>query len=171
MLRVFFYGSYIPLQGVDVIVRAARVLESRGDAVRLTLVGSGQTLPAARALAERLGLGVSTVRFEPPVPYDALPGLMAASDLCLGVFGATPKAGRVVPNKVFDALACARPVITADTAAARDAIRALLRDPALRSEIARAGHESFRARFSLRALSDDLAALVGELVNSDRQRA
>jgi len=46
-----------------------------------------------------------------------------AADVCLGVFGTSAKAARVVPNKVYDALACGRPVVTADTPAAREVLR------------------------------------------------
>ena len=46
-----------------------------------------------------------------------------AADVCLGVFGGSEKAGRVVPNKVFDALACGRPVVTADSDGAREWLR------------------------------------------------
>ena len=42
------------------------------------------------------------------------------SDICLGVFGTSDKAGRVVPNKVYDALAAGRPLVTADSPAARE---------------------------------------------------
>ena len=46
-----------------------------------------------------------------------------AADVCLGVFGRSEKAGRVVPNKVFDALACGRPVVTAASDGAREWLR------------------------------------------------
>jgi glycosyltransferase involved in cell wall biosynthesis len=45
------------------------------------------------------------------------------ADVCLGIFGETGKAARVVPNKVYEAMASARPVITGDSPAAREFLR------------------------------------------------
>jgi glycosyltransferase involved in cell wall biosynthesis len=177
--RVFVYASFIPLHGLEHVVRAAHVLERRNEEVRIDIVGSGVTARATEQLAA--DLGTTTVSFLGRRPYEALPSLMAGSHLCLGIFGTSPKARRVIPNKVFDALATARPVLTADTPAARevlvdgensclcapgdaealaDAITELKHDDALRLRIAQRGHQLFRERFSIAALSRDVTALM-----------
>ena len=179
--KLFVYGSFVPLQGFEHIVRAAKELEQRGEQVTVEIVGSGQTEDAVRRLAG--DLGTSNVQFLGRRPYAELPALMAASHVCLGIFGTSGKAQRVIPNKVFDALAVGRAVITADSAAARealthgrdawlcpagdpgalaDAIVALRSDDETRTRIAHAGHELFRERFSIDALSSDVATLVLE---------
>ena len=108
--RVFVYSSFIPLHGLEYVVRAASALERSGEDVAIDVVGSGETEGAIRQLADQLQ--VRTVTFLGPRRYEELPALMSAADVCLGIFGTSPKAGRVIPNKVFDALAVARPVIT-----------------------------------------------------------
>ena len=179
----FFYGRFSPLHGIEHIIQAASCLERRGDPVRFVLVGAGQTYQMARDLVTRLG--VSTVSFVDPVPYAQLAVMMGGADVCLGSFGTTARAARVIPNKVFDALAVGRPVIAADTPGARealthgrdawlcasgsaeaiaDSIAQLKREPGLRHSLADNGHRLFRDRFSLDALTRDLVEIVGELV-------
>ena len=48
---------------------------------------------------------------------------MSEADVCLGVFGNTSKAKRVIPNKVFEGLAVKCPVITAETPAVQELLR------------------------------------------------
>jgi glycosyltransferase involved in cell wall biosynthesis len=104
-----FVGKLIPLHGVDTVLAAARVASE----LRVKIVGSGQ-------LDELLRRPPANVEYVPWLPYERLPRLLAAAGCALGIFGSSPKARRVIPNKVFQALACGTPVVTGDTPAARE---------------------------------------------------
>ncbi|HUT53226.1 MAG TPA: glycosyltransferase family 4 protein [bacterium] len=128
ILDIISYSSYIPLHGIDVQIDAAHLLRDHQD-IRFTFVGQGQTCQEMRERAEKLGL--ANVRFIVDwLPLSELAGLIAGSDVCLGIFGRTEKASLVIPYKVYMALAMQKPVITGDTAAARellvDGVNALL---------------------------------------------
>lgn len=186
---VFFYGSFIPLQGVEYIIKAAQVLESLKERVQFILIGSGQTYQANRDMARRMG--VKSVRFVGRVSYEDLPVLISQSHVCLGIFGSTPKTHRVIPNKVFDALAVSRPVITADTPAINEALRhreniwlcdpcnakalaeailTLKQNPSLREYLARNGYQYFKNKFSIYAIASELEVVVKEALNSKSRR-
>ncbi len=107
-LRVLFYGTYIPLHGPETIIRAAKILGK--DRAVFTMVGRGQLWASCRELAQRLG--VDNVHFIPWIPYHELPAWIASADVVLGIFGDTPKAARVVPNKVYQAMAMGAAIVT-----------------------------------------------------------
>ncbi len=118
-LTVLQYGKWSPLHGADVVLAAADRL--RDEPFRFVLIGEGQVSAELRAsiTARRL----ANVEWLGQLPPTELRSHTLDADVCLGVFGGSEKAGRVVPNKVFDALACGRPVVTADSDAAREWLR------------------------------------------------
>jgi glycosyltransferase involved in cell wall biosynthesis len=154
-----FYGKLIPLHGLDTILAAARLAPE----IPFRIAGTGQL---EDLLAEGLPPNVDWVRW---VDHDRIPSEIRRAGCALGVFGTTEKAGRVIPNKAFEALACGAPLVTADTPAARellrherdallvppgdpralaDAVRRLAADPTLRHEIAARGRATYEARAS-----------------------
>ncbi len=106
---VLFVGKLIPLHGLETILAAARLAPE----LRFRIVGDGQL----RGLLDDRPLNVEHV---PWVPYAELPGELHRATCALGVFGTSAKASRVIPNKAFQAIACATPIVTGDTAAARE---------------------------------------------------
>lgn len=115
--KVTFFGTYIPLQGVEYIIKAAKILESHSDIV-FTLIGGGQEKKKIENFAEELRL--KNVIFRGMFSLENLRQEMTNSDICLGIFGTSLKTHLVIPNKVYEAVALGKPVITADTEAVRE---------------------------------------------------
>ena len=113
-LRVVFFGVYTPLQGAVVIGEALALLADRPE-ILVTMIGTGQDYDATRAAAE----SNAAVTWVDWVEAEELPRIVAAHDVCLGVFGTTPKALRVVPNKVYQGGAAGCAIVTSDTSPQR----------------------------------------------------
>jgi glycosyltransferase involved in cell wall biosynthesis len=169
-----FVGKLIPLHGVDTILEAARLAPE----VAFSGIGSGQLDP----LLEARPPNVEWIRW---VDYEHLPAELHRAGCALGVFGTSGKAGRVIPNKAFQALASGAPLVTADTPAARElltdgvdallvapgdagalvaAIRRLAADGALARRVAAAGNETYGSRASEAVLGKRWRALVEALL-------
>jgi glycosyltransferase involved in cell wall biosynthesis len=116
--NVVFYGSFLPLHGAEVIIEAAKIVAGEAPAVRFRLVGSGQTLSEMKAAASAHGL--NNVKFVNWLPQSELPRVIEAADVCLGIFGRTEKAQRVVPHKIYQSMGMRKPVISARTPAVEE---------------------------------------------------
>ncbi|HSF96538.1 MAG TPA: glycosyltransferase [Thermohalobaculum sp.] len=117
-LRILFYGQFIPLHGIETIVEAARLASDKPW--RWHLIGTGQEAPRIRA--ELAKHPVPRLDWEEWVPYERLIERIGEAHICLGVFGDSGKAASVVPNKVFQALSAARPIVTRDSPAMRELV-------------------------------------------------
>ncbi len=175
---IVFTGSFIPLHGIEYILKAAKILEDQRE-IRFEFAGTGQTFREMQDLAENLRL--SNCVFSGPVPLPQVPALLAKADMCLGIFGNTEKTQRVIPNKVYEGLAMKKPVLTGDSPAIREvfhdrehlllcncadehslaeAILRLKRDGLLRTNIAEAGYQLVRERFTPQALGKHLKDII-----------
>ncbi len=179
-LRVVYVGNYVPLHGVPIILQAAQLLH-RED-VEFWLIGENHREDAvldnllSNANPER-------VKFYPWMSPQDLRTRIAEADICLGVFGTSDKAKRVIPGKAFLALAMGKPLITGDSLAARelledgenailcdmgspqalaDAILRLKRDSLLRQRICKEGRKVFEDECRPKILGSYLARLIRE---------
>ena len=179
---VLFVGKFIPLHGLDHIIRAAGLL--RDDAhIRFRIVGTGQLYDRIMDLCRRLK--IDNIDFIDWIPYRDLPREMARSHVCLGIFSRGGKTARVIPNKVFQGLAVGLPVVTGDTPASRElitggrdallvpvgrpdelarAIRSLKNDPRRRQEIAAHGLKLFDRRCRREVLGWQLKKFFREIL-------
>jgi glycosyltransferase involved in cell wall biosynthesis len=156
-LTVLQYGKWSPMHGAETVLEAAELLH--GEPFRFALAGEGQSSQVLRASIGTRGLtNVEWLGAQTPA---ALRARVLAADICLGVFGGSAKAARVVPNKVYDALACGRPVVTGDTPGARELLHdgedALLVAPgdgaALADALRRLTDRSLRERLGAASLA------------------
>ncbi|PIE44031.1 MAG: glycosyltransferase [Gammaproteobacteria bacterium] len=112
--EVLFFGTFIGLQGPTYIARL--LTHYQGPNFKLTFLGDGPERPECERVVQRLlqtaPNSAVDVAFEPWIPFEQLPTRIAQASICLGVFGTGKKSSRVIPNKVYQALACGRPVIT-----------------------------------------------------------
>jgi glycosyltransferase involved in cell wall biosynthesis len=168
--HALFVGKLIPLHGLETILAAARLAPE----IRFRIVGSGQ-------LEALLRDSPPNVEWTDWVEYERLPQELHRAGCALGVFGTSAKARRVIPNKAFQALACGTPLVTADTAAAREllrdgtdallvppgdpaalaaAVRRLAADADLARKLGAAGLGTYTERASERVLGEQWLELV-----------
>ncbi len=116
--EVLFYGSFLPLQGPDTIIEAAKMAKELP--IKWTFIGDGPLKKRCVKLAK----GSKNIRFERKIPYVGMPQRINEADVLMGVFGETDKAGRVMPNKFFQTIACGKPIITRESAAYPPGVKA-----------------------------------------------
>ena len=175
---VTFMGTFIPLHGIEYILKAAKLLEAQTD-IHFEIIGKGQTSKDMRTLAATLQL--HNCSFLGAAPLQEIPHLLARADICLGIFGHTKKATRVIPNKVYQAMAMKKAVISGDSPAIRelfqdsehvllcrmadehalaDAILTLHQQPSLRNHLAENGYRLITERFTPSTLGKQLKELL-----------
>lgn len=168
---IHFHGSFIPLHGVEHVVRAAKLLEGEKD-ISFRLVGGGQQLAEMKELANSLYL--KNVEFTGRVAeYSDVLAYLKDSDIMLGMFAVSGRGHCVITNKIFEGMTYGKPIVSADVPAMHELftdkenilfcipgdpkdiaakILELRDDPALREKIGRNAQELFKQRLSPYAL-------------------
>ena len=182
--EVLFVGSFVPLQGVDVILQAAKILDRTNPEVKIRLIGRGMLYPQAVDFVKQNQL--SDLIFDAPVPLSALPAQIARTTVCLGGhFGSSAKAARVIAGKTFHCLAMGKPTIVGDNLANHEllthdhdawfcpmndpealaaSVRILISDGDRRNRIGAAARQTFLANASLAEISKRIEKIVGNLL-------
>ncbi|MFV9506369.1 MAG: glycosyltransferase [Oscillochloridaceae bacterium umkhey_bin13] len=179
--RVFYYGSFLPLQGIEHIIHAAHQLRHEPNIV-FQIAGDGARFAEMRTLAAQLGC--TNIEFMGWMPYQRLPELIGQASVCLGGhFSDNPKAMQVIATKTFQFLGMARPTIVganpanaeifihgehvymcpvADPLALSQAILTLQHNRELREKIAWGGYLHLIERHSIERISAELRAILQE---------
>jgi glycosyltransferase involved in cell wall biosynthesis len=177
--RVLYHGAYLPLNGTEYIVEAARMTEGKG--IHWSFLGWG----AYKAETEAKAAGISNITFLNKVPYTEVPQVICDHDVVLGVFGTTAKAARVIGNKVYECMACCRPTIneyctgyppeakdckaikfvpSGDAAAIVRAVEEYRADWQRREDYFQQAREFFERHLSMEVIEKQLKDIVAEVV-------
>lgn len=119
-LNICWWGTFIPLHGLENILQAMKILQGDGLKFTCNLFGVNNelfTTYARKIEGDRLDDCVflkKDLRFSD----NSLPEyLVEHCDLALGIFGSTAKAVNTVPNKLIEALSMALPTLTMNSPA------------------------------------------------------
>ena len=186
IFQILYWGTFIPLHGVEVIIEAAKILAGYND-ILFKFCGDGQTKEQIEELARKYEL--KNVKFLGFVEQKVLIDLINKSDICLGLFGHSTKASIVVTNKVYQILCSQKPLITMDSKVINeiglesgkncilvpkqdpkklaDAILDIKNDVKTREKIAIQGRQIFEEKFSLKKTSEQLQQILHELLQKN----
>ncbi len=103
-----YIGAHGLSQGLEVVLDAAERLKERADLL-FVFVGAGARKAALADMAREKGL--QNVRFLPAVPKEQMPAHYAAADLCLVPLLKRDVFLTNIPSKMFEIMACARPIV------------------------------------------------------------
>jgi glycosyltransferase involved in cell wall biosynthesis len=177
---VGYLGNFGAGQGLEVVLDAAVRLQAEGHRdVRFVLAGDG---PTKRDIAARGGPLSPLVTVHDPIPKDATRDFYNACDACLVPLAPIPVFQETVPSKIFEIMACGRPVIASldgegrrivqdsgggtvvppgDGDALAKAIIEMRRLPEdERSAMGTAGRDYVRSHYERRVLADRYLALI-----------
>ena len=116
---VLYAGTHGLAHGLTTVLDAAEQLLDRSD-IRLVLVGDGAAKEELMDEAQRRGIG--NITFLDPQPHDRMPLVWAAADLCLVPLRKLPLFEGALPSKMYEIMACARPILLGVDGEARQLI-------------------------------------------------
>lgn len=106
---VGYLGNMGAGQGLRAVLEAAAQVAAADPSVRFVLAGDGPERRGLEALAGQLGL--RNLVLAGPIPKDQTRAFYNACDVCLVPLANVPVFQETVPSKLFEVLACERPVL------------------------------------------------------------
>jgi glycosyltransferase involved in cell wall biosynthesis len=95
-------------QGIDILIEAAPAILTKRPGARFVIIGEGPMKACWQQKASEKGLG-KHFKFTGQIAYEKAPTYLGAMDVCVAPF--KNNAGLRSPVKIFDYMACGRPVV------------------------------------------------------------
>jgi len=180
-----YAGAHGMSNDLEIVIDAAHLLQDAP--IQIVLVGDGKEKPALVVRAAELGL--RNITFLPSVPKRDMPQVLAAMDAGIAILKPILAYKTTYPNKVFDYMAAARPVVLAidgvirevvesadcgeyvqpgDPRALADSVRRLAADPQRARRMGQAGRQYLEQNFSREEIARRLIHVL-ESTMADRR--
>jgi glycosyltransferase involved in cell wall biosynthesis len=185
---VTYFGAMGRVVGLEALLDLARYCAAKTERIRFLLVGDGSERPRLRRLATEYGL--PNLRFLDPLDKNGLREVLAVTDVAYVSFLPLPVLQTNCPNKLVDALAAGKPVLTNLPGWHADLLRRygcgwyapadqpgqgwqvlepLLRSPTRLADCGRQARRLAETEFDRRLLGPRFAALFGEKVLTKKE--
>ena len=105
---VLYAGTHGLAHGLTTVLDAAEQMRENTN-IRFVLVGDGATKVELMVQAQQRKL--NNVSFLEPQPHDRMPILLAGADVCLVPLRKLPLFAGALPSKMYEIMACARPIL------------------------------------------------------------
>jgi glycosyltransferase involved in cell wall biosynthesis len=148
-----FVGSFAPWQGLDILIEAAKQVKEQGySQIKYILVGSGERESIIRKSVREYGLE-QEILFSGRVTYGQVVYYINACDITVAPF---TKERIASPLKLFEYLACGRPVIASRVDGVKEVIEegkcGYLFEPGDAEELAKRIIQSYQERDTLQEM-------------------
>ena len=183
---ICYVGTMGMAHGLETLIAAAEQLQTTLPDAMFLLIGEGAEKQSIIQLAAARRL--TNVRFLDQQPRECIPAFISAADLCLVMLKRTDLFKTVIPTKLLEYMACARPVVVAvdgqsrqiveearagvfatpeDSAALEKAICLLAPDPARRNQLGTNGRQYIVEKLSRERTAWSYMSVLEELLGSE----
>ncbi len=113
--KIFYVGYVNGGRGIDTAIKAIPIIIKSIRDFSLIVAGDGEYLEELKNLANNLGVD-RYVTFLGWVDPKLVPSYIRSCDVCIVPHNATDFVNSTIPNKLFDYMACKKPVVVSDAA-------------------------------------------------------
>ena len=187
---VVLYSGLLGIKhGIEVILDAAELLKNHSD-IKFVFIGNGARSASLRQMQAEKNL--QNVEFLGEKPLNEVPQAIANSDICVTSLLAETYLEKIIPVKIFEYMACAKPVVASiagegaailtlsgagivtapgDAQALADAILKLRSEPQLRADMSARGLDYVTRNYSREVAAERLESVFLRLTNGDEPNA
>ncbi len=162
-------GSMGPLYGLDYVLDTAKLLNP-GTKILFVLIGEGRE--RSRLQKRVIEEQIAAVQILGPVKKELIPGFIASADVCLNLTNNNPVNAISSPNKMYEAMAAGKPIVTNIGGWIRELLEengvGFYVDPDKPEELAQKALELFENKHLLAAMGKRARALAEERFDFDK---